>query len=336
LPRRMIFFGAALFGNGGPAHSVRLHDTMPGPICPSAAAGRTAACEDFIPGKRDAFGCISIAWQRKIRYTEAMNKNRCMLFFDVDGTLVTEDTHTVPTSAADAIRRARARGHLAFVNTGRPYTHIEPQVLAIGFDGTVCSGGLYIRLQDTIVQDVVVPAALCRTIRDLSRTCRVETTYESKEGVCYDLTRPLSAENERERHRLGRMGVHVSTDVDSPSFRFEKFLAWKSPAADMDAFLAAIGRYFHAIDRYAFYECVPLGYTKATGIRTVVSRLGGDMARTFAFGDGPNDLEMLGCAGTSVLMGNAVKELHEKAYFVTKRIDEDGIAFALRHFGLID
>ena len=44
---------------------------------------------------------------------------RKALFFDIDGTLLTDDTKRLPESAAEAIKKARQAGHLVFINSGR-------------------------------------------------------------------------------------------------------------------------------------------------------------------------------------------------------------------------
>ena len=41
------------------------------------------------------------------------------LFFDIDGTLIDNNTNQVPKSALKAIEEAKAAGHLTFINTGR-------------------------------------------------------------------------------------------------------------------------------------------------------------------------------------------------------------------------
>ena len=53
------------------------------------------------------------------------SKNRKIVFFDIDGTIVDGATHTIPESTVEAIRRLRANGHLAFLNTGRTMASIE-------------------------------------------------------------------------------------------------------------------------------------------------------------------------------------------------------------------
>lgn len=54
-----------------------------------------------------------------------------------------------------------------------------------------------------------------------------------------------------------------------------------------------------------------------------------------AFGDGGNDVPMVRDAALGVAMGNACDELKQVADYVTLSVDEDGIAVALEHFGLI-
>ena len=61
------------------------------------------------------------------------NKDRKLVFFDIDGTLVDGPTHQIPQSAVEAIRKLRENGHLAFINTGRTLVSIEPRIREIGF-----------------------------------------------------------------------------------------------------------------------------------------------------------------------------------------------------------
>ena len=55
-----------------------------------------------------------------------------------------------------------------------------------------------------------------------------------------------------------------------------------------------------------------------------------------AFGDGGNDISMLRHAGIGVAMGNAKEDVQAAANYVTNSVDEDGIANALKHFGIIN
>ena len=60
------------------------------------------------------------------------------------------------------------------------------------------------------------------------------------------------------------------------------------------------------------------------------------MADTYGFGDSLNDLEMIKECSHGIVMGNGQDEVKALAEFVTTNVDEDGIANALRHFGLCE
>lgn len=44
---------------------------------------------------------------------------KSVLFFDIDGTLLSEKTKVIPESAMGALDKAKKEGHLLFINTGR-------------------------------------------------------------------------------------------------------------------------------------------------------------------------------------------------------------------------
>ena len=78
------------------------------------------------------------------------------------------------------------------------------------------------------------------------------------------------------------------------------------------------------------------GIDKATGMREFMSAYGYRAAEVAAFGDGGNDVAMLSAAGVGVAMGNACEEALHAADYVTAPVDEDGIARALGHLGILD
>ncbi len=53
-----------------------------------------------------------------------MNNNRKLLFFDIDGTLLTP-THGLSGQCKNALEAAHDNGHLLFVNSGRTYAMIS-------------------------------------------------------------------------------------------------------------------------------------------------------------------------------------------------------------------
>ena len=83
-------------------------------------------------------------------------------------------------------------------------------------------------------------------------------------------------------------------------------------------------------------DVVQKDISKASGVAHVLEKNNWKPLNAMMFGDGPNDMEIFDYVGLTVAMGNAVPELKEKADFVTKTVEEDGILYALEEFGLVE
>ena len=75
---------------------------------------------------------------------------------------------------------------------------------------------------------------------------------------------------------------------------------------------------------------------KVNALREIIASYGILPEEVMAFGDSHNDMEMLQAAGIGIAMDNATQECKDIADYITDDCDEDGIAKALLHFGLID
>ena len=51
-----------------------------------------------------------------------------VVFFDIDGTIVDNETQIIPDSTVEAIRLLKQNGHIPVVNTGRPYGQVDPRI----------------------------------------------------------------------------------------------------------------------------------------------------------------------------------------------------------------
>jgi len=67
-------------------------------------------------------------------------------------------------------------------------------------------------------------------------------------------------------------------------------------------------------------------------LNRLVSSIGLTRDQLICCGDGYNDLAMMEYAGLGVAMGNAIDEVKERADFVTKSNDEDGIVHVIEKF----
>lgn len=81
-----------------------------------------------------------------------------------------------------------------------------------------------------------------------------------------------------------------------------------------------------------YYEVMPKGISKGKSLLEIAKYYGFDIKDTIAFGDEENDLSMIEMAGVGVVMANSSDFMKDKADFVTKSNDEDGIAYYLENY----
>lgn len=261
------------------------------------------------------------------------NMEHKVIFFDVDGTLVTGD-HVLPESTTEALYRAHEKGHRLVVNTGRPYGHVEDQIKKMPFDGFVCSLGGYIRWQGKELYYRQPSPELCRRVHELAKACRMSALYEWEYGA-FDAIDPANPYARKDRDWLKKIGVPV-WNAESKELIFDKFVCWPLEHGEPERFCRELDRDYDFIHReHNMMEVVGKGLTKAGGMQHLAQLLGFRREDTFAVGDGPNDLAMLRAAGTSILMGNAPERLWHEADYVTAHILDDGIYKAMDHYGLI-
>ncbi len=63
------------------------------------------------------------------------------LFFDIDGTLLSEITKEIPQSALDALKKTAEKGNLTFINTGRTWSELPEELKKLPFSGFLCGCG---------------------------------------------------------------------------------------------------------------------------------------------------------------------------------------------------
>lgn len=261
---------------------------------------------------------------------------KSVIFFDIDGTIVTEDSRCIiPESTRTAIAKTREKGNLTFINTGRTAFNISEEVKSLGFDGILCGCGTYIEYDGKIILHHTPDKSLCRETALLMRECRVTPVYEHSDGYFFDDKAVHNSGLDYFMNVFVENGTDLSRKADDENFIFDKFVVWENPESDMERFRREVGRNFSIIDRgNGFYENVPLGYTKATAIRVILEKLNISPENAYAIGDSMNDLPMLEAVPNSIAMGGAEK-LYPFVSHVTTAIENNGIYNALAHFGLI-
>ena len=259
-----------------------------------------------------------------------------VVFFDLDGTVVDDATQIIPPSAIRAVEQLGKNGHLAVVNTGRPYGHIDPRIREMAFRGWICGCGMEIVLSGQWLYRATPAAEVCRQVVEAVRDCGMQVLYEDtyamyRDGQFSDAPRP-----QRQAQKLRDRGVTVAEITSLPEPKFTKFITHDAPGCRREEFLCRIAPYYTPVDRgRGMIEHVYNGCSKAAGMELLLRHLGISKADTLAIGDSTNDLPMFQAAGHTVCMGSGMEEAKTHADFITDTVLNDGVEKALIHYGLI-
>ncbi|MGG3927900.1 Cof-type HAD-IIB family hydrolase [Metabacillus fastidiosus] len=255
--------------------------------------------------------------------------NEKVIFFDIDGTILNHQ-NKIPESTKEAVERLKEEGHHVAIATGRAPFMFKDIREELGIDSFVSYNGQYVVFEGQPIYENPL----------------VTTTIES-----------LLPDADEAEHPLIFMGdgKMMSTVAEHPYIKESlQSLGFTPPAVDREFFRN------HPIyqillfckdrqeEQYKCYDdlqfirwhefsvdIIPAGGSKAEGIKRLIERLKINREDVYAFGDGPNDYEMISYVGTGVAMGNAVPKLKELADFVTKPVDEDGILYGLEQLKLL-
>lgn len=260
---------------------------------------------------------------------------RKIAFFDVDDTLTSEIDGSIPDSTKEAIRKAHENGHLLFINSGRTCGNVEKRFRVMGFDGYVFGCGTNIFYEDKELLHIEQSHETTMEILRLARETGVDLLFESKRECIFDWKRPIRNLKAREFSQILQRRFPELERLEAEDFVCDKFGFWFEREEQVEAISHILKGKFECIDRGGnFFECIPYGYSKATGIQFLLDYFGLDKADAYAFGDSTNDLAMLEYVPNSVAMGNSdPKWLLDKVSYVTAKASEDGIYKAMEHLG---
>ena len=259
-----------------------------------------------------------------------------VVFFDIDGTIVDNETQIIPESTVEAIHLLRQNGHLPVVNTGRPYGQVDPRVRAMDFAGWICACGMEVILNGEYIRRDTLSPELCNFIIEKCKENRMLIQAETEKELFYDGDMTYTPAPLREADRLEKKGIRVIPYQSVEDRTFIKFVTHEIPESNRAGFLEAMEPYFDPIiHRGTMIEYIKKGNTKALGMELILKELHISKDQTFAIGDSENDLSMFAIAGTTICVGDGMEKLKENADYITDAVLSDGIYNGLKHFGLI-
>ncbi|MCP3754984.1 HAD-IIB family hydrolase [Streptomyces sp. TBY4] len=290
-------------------------------------------------------GAVTSAPQRPDGPTPATR----LIATDLDGTLLRDDKSVSERTVA-ALAAAEEAGIAVFFVTGRPARwmgvvsdHVQGHGLAICANGAAVvdlhaidrhaatgrgsSGREFVQVRP-------LPRITALKVVEAVRAAAPGSSFavELTTGINYEPQYPPFFQDPGANVATAEELLHEATDDDAAPVL--KVLAHHSELAP-DEFLAlarSVAGAYASITRSSptsLLEISGPGVSKASTLALCCEERGISPAEVVAFGDMPNDVEMLGWAGTSYAMGNAHPDVIAAASGRTVANNEDGVALVI-------
>lgn len=256
------------------------------------------------------------------------------VFFDIDGTLLSMKTHRVPESAIAAIRELRGRGIKTVIATGRQFSEIKAVDTGL-FDAYVTmNGGCCLSREKKILfKKAIGRADIEACLRALENGEKFPCMFMFDDGRALNyVDQNVLAFSEAVEIPVPPLYPDLREAAGRDIYQINMFVDRAGEERLMrDVFANCVSSRWNP----AFADVNPRGVDKAAGMDDILKSFGMTADEAMAIGDGGNDLPMIRHAGVGVAMGNAIEPVKTAADFTTEAVDEDGVAKALRHYGLI-
>ena len=255
-----------------------------------------------------------------------------IVFFDIDDTLRVKATGYMPESIQYVFKSLKDKGILTGIASGRALYGVVPEIKALEPDYFVTINGTYV--VDKKGQEIVnnpLPRDIVAKYVEWAKSEGIEYGFAGKDKPVVSKRCDL-VDNALEP-------VYGICDVDSDFYLTnDVYHMWtfseRNDQLQLPEELASQIRLVPWHEHSS--DVVQKDISKASGVAHVLEKNNWKPLNAMMFGDGPNDMEIFDYVGLTVAMGNAVPELKEKADFVTKTVEEDGILYALEEFGLVE
>lgn len=256
---------------------------------------------------------------------------------DLDGTLLHDDLSVSPRTRA-ALDAARAAGVQVVPVTARQPIGLRQIAEEAGFDEwAVCSNGalgVHLKSGEVIFEQTVgvaVQRRLASALKPLVDGLLFVSVRDGGEGFVPQQGYTAIAADRDHKRDVATMGSHTLEEVlAEPSLK----LIVRHPDRPVDELLdivrgAGVAGFAATHSGAPFVEVMAEGISKAWGIARLCDRLGITAEEVLAFGDAPNDAELLAWAGRGVAVANASAAALAAADEISPSNEEDGVAQVL-------
>lgn len=249
------------------------------------------------------------------------------IFFDIDNTLLSHTTYTIPQSTKKALQLLKAKNIYIFMATGRHLCELKDLPLDdLEFDAYITSNGQYCFNQEGLIYDMPINPLDISNILDYIKNNPFPCMFAEKDRMYINYysegVKEVQASTSTPLPQIGDLTrgyshpIYIVIPYDITIDKEEDLLAHMPHCKKTRWHDLAI-------------DIIPKNGGKQSGIKAILKHYGIQKEETMAFGDGVNDIDMFECVHLSVAMGNADQSLKDIADDITDDVDNDGIYNAL-------
>ena len=256
------------------------------------------------------------------------------LFFDIDGTLVSFNTHKVAQSTIDGLNIAKERGIKIFISTGRPLSFINNlEDIEHLIDGYITTNGSYNFMGKSVISMHSIPKEEVLTLVDYLNKHEYPAILVGTDNTAVINHKPIVDRIVIDTLNITNIDFSITakTVLQQDILQITPFITQEQQDIIMPQIPHCASERWHP----EFIDTVNKQASKGKALSDIVAYNDLLISETMAFGDGGNDISMLLKAGVGVAMGNANDNVKAMANYVTSSADDDGIYKALKHFEVI-
>lgn len=302
--------------------------------------------------RNENFNILSTKEINKEDYIHFWNKildERRVIFLDIDGTLVGK-SRTLTPKVKEALIKAREKGHLIFICSGRNRAGVSKMLEEGCFDGAICSAGAYIEVKNQcIYSDYIDKENVYKAIEVFKKNDvlynleATDRTFQSDEISRIFINmhgQDLNSEAQRLKHQQEEFNVQPLEDFNGEPIQTICFMSDNED--NLKEPIEVLNPLFHLIiydkninGTIINGELMKKGIDKGTGVKKIMDYLDLPYNHSIGFGDSMNDLEMLMTCKYSVVMQNGDDIIKKYADTICESVEDDGIYYEFKRLGLI-
>ncbi len=257
-----------------------------------------------------------------------MNIRPRLIATDLDGTIVNHDG-SVSARVVEALAAAMDAGIRVVFVTGRPPRWMGEVVDATGHRGVgICGNGAFVydMHEEVVLEAFTMSAGVASDAVARVRSVLPTSAFavESLAGFSYEPAYKPRWDI-HEPTRIGPINGLLGDDIAKLLVRDNEIPGDTMLAAALPA-LAGVVEVTHSDVNDSLLELSALGVTKGTTLAKLAADWGIAQKEVVAFGDMPNDVDMLQWAGRGYAVGNAHPSVLAVADERAPSIDDDGVA----------